>query len=70
MGFVLWHLLVVQWVGLQCVIFVFLGVTIAAKNYYCGSIDIAGKYHCNTFKIVDYNCNTIVILLSETFMLV
>ena len=36
-----------------------------AKNDYCDSIDIAG-----TITIVDYHCNTIVILLSETFMLV
>ena len=41
-----------------------LGVTIVAKNDYCDSIDIVGS------AIVDYHCNTIVILLSETFMLV
>ena len=35
-----------------------------AKNDYCDSIDIG------TITIADYHCNTIVILLSETFMLV
>ena len=59
MGFVLWHFLMVPWVGLQCVIVVFLGVTIAAKNAYCGSIDIAGKYHCNTIRL----WTTVAILL-------
>ena len=33
-------------------------------NDYCDSTDIAGS------TIVDYNCNTTVILLSETFMFV
>ena len=33
----------VPWVGLQCVIVVFLVATIVAKNDYCRSIDIAGS---------------------------
>ena len=44
-------------------------VTIAAKNDYYDSIDIAGST-IDTITIVDYHCNTIVMLLSETFMLV
>ena len=48
-----------------------LGVTIPAKSDYCDSIDIAGSMcHCDTITIVNYHCNTIVTLLSETFMLV
>ena len=39
-----------------------------AKNDYCDSNDIAGSAIAIT--IVDYHCNNIVILLSETFMLV
>ena len=43
-----------------CVSVCILGVTFAAKND-------CRKYHCHTITIVDNHCNTIVILLSESY---